>query len=97
MLSKCGKIFKSLKFLDKSKEYVLSIDSKKIATGFTKTGGDIDLWGYETPSLKEEEKRDKNLKMVQLIEESSSETMDNEELKLLPKLLQILTGYLCQI
>ena len=38
---------------DDKKDYVLAIDGKKVAQGLTESYGDIDLRGYEKPSLKE--------------------------------------------
>ena len=40
--------------LDKRKQYVLSVDGKKIAAGLGKPlFGDINLWVHEKPNLKE--------------------------------------------
>ena len=44
----------AINMLDKSKQYVLSIDGKKIAAGLGKPlFGDINLWGHEKPNLEE--------------------------------------------
>ena len=44
----------TIKMLDKSKQYVLSIDGKKIAPGLGKPlFGDINLMGHEKPNLED--------------------------------------------
>ena len=44
--------------LDRNKQYVISIDGKKIATGLIKDDvEDINLWGLEQPSIEERKKR----------------------------------------
>ena len=48
----CGIIEESFKLLDKNKQYVISIDGKKMATGLLKDDiGDINLWGFKEPSI----------------------------------------------
>ena len=49
-----GILDSAIKMLDKSKQYVLSVDGKKIAAGLGKSlFGDINLWGHEKPNLEE--------------------------------------------
>ena len=51
----CGLIQKSVKLVDKEKEFVLSLDGKQLIPGLiNETEGDVNLWGYEgPPSLKD--------------------------------------------
>ena len=54
----CGIIEESFKLLDRNKQYVISIDGKKIATGLVKDDiRDINLWGLKQPSTEERKKR----------------------------------------
>ena len=59
----------AIKMLDKSKQYVLSIDGKKIAPGLGKPlFGDINLWGHENPNLEDAlKKRNEDLELQKLI------------------------------
>ena len=44
----------AIKLLDKSKQYILMIDGKKIAPALGSDEiGDINLWGLEKPSIQE--------------------------------------------
>ena len=49
----CRIIEESFQLLDKNKQYVISTDGKKIATGLDKDDvGNINLWGFEEPFIK---------------------------------------------
>ena len=46
-----GILERAIKMLDESKQYVLSVDGKKIAASLGKPFfGDINLWGHEKPN-----------------------------------------------
>ena len=50
----CSIIEESVQLLDKEKEFVLSLDGKQLIPGLlNKDEGDINLWGYGPPMLKE--------------------------------------------
>ena len=89
----------SFKLLDKIKQYVISIDGKKIATVLSKEDiGDIYLWGFEEPSI-ESCKEHKELDMAIL--EEFKDMIDNgtpeEKLAKLPEILSMMTGYVGDI
>ena len=95
----CGIIEESFKLLDKNKQYVISIDGKKIATGLLKDDiGDINLWGFEEPSI-ESHKACKELDMAIL--EEFKDMIDNgtpeEKMAKLPDILSMMTGHLGDI
>ena len=95
----CGIIEESFKLLDKNKQYVISIDGKKIATGLSKDDiGDINLWGFEEPST-ESHKECKELDVAIL--EEFEDMIDNgtpaEKMATLPDILSMMTGYLGDI
>ena len=49
-----GILESAIKMLVKSKQYVLSVDGKKIAADLGKPlFGDINLWGHEKPNLED--------------------------------------------
>ena len=95
----CGIIEEAFKLLDPLKEYVISIDGKKITSGLGKNDtGHINLWGYEMPPLKErKEKQLKNLQKVEKIEINIDSSMDNPELNELSKLLSLMLTYIVEI
>ena len=44
----------SFKLLDKAKQFILEYDAKRISCGLDKNNiGDVNLWGYESPSIHE--------------------------------------------
>ena len=94
-----GIIEESFKLLDKNKQYVISIDGEKIATGLLKNDiGDINLWGFEEPTT-ESHKECKELDMAIL--EDFEDMIDNgtpeEKMAKPPEILSMMTGYLADI
>ena len=65
-----GILEEAIKMLDKTKQYVLSIDGKKITPGFGKPlFGDINLWGHEKPNLEHAlKKRNEDLEFIDNID-----------------------------
>ena len=75
------------------------LDGKKIASGLGKNdAGDINLWGYEKPPLKErKEKKLKDLQKVENIEINIDSSMDNAELNELPEVLSLMLTYIAEM
>ena len=96
---KCGVKTAALKMLDPEKEYVISIDGKKIACGLGKDdNGDIDLWGLEEPSLQLcKERKEVDLNTVNVVEKKLNCALDAKELNHITKLLSTMMGYICDI
>ena len=95
----CGIIEEFFKLLDKNKQYVISIDGKKIATGLLKDDiGDINLWGFKESSI-ESHKACKELDMAIL--EEFKDMIDNgtpeEKMAKLPDILSMMTSHLGDI
>ena len=93
----------AMKMLDKSKQYVLSVDGKKIAAGLGKPlCGDINLWGHEKPNLEEAlRQRNEDIEFIKNIEkEINNIDADSEvqpKIKFLPTLLAKMTQYISGI
>ena len=89
--------------LDKSKQHVLSVDSKKMAAGLGKPlFGDINLWGHEKPNLEEALwKRIEDLQFIENIEEEINNIDGQSELqpkiRFLPALLAKMSHYISGI
>ena len=47
----------ALKADEPNKEYVLSVDGKKVGIGLNSENGDINLWGHEVPNFSEQKER----------------------------------------
>ena len=79
--------------LDKNKQYVISTDGKKIATGLAKDDvGDIKLWGLEEPSIEErKERKYSSLEHVAKLEENVMELLKNNKTEDIAKAMTILT------
>ena len=88
-----GILEEAIKMLDKTKQYVLSVDDKKIAASLGKPlFRDIDLWGHEKPNLEHAlKKRNEDLEFIDNIDKEINEIDGNSEIqhniKLLPALL----------
>ena len=93
----------AMKMLDKSKQYVLSVDGKKIAASLGKPlFGNINLWGHEKPNLEEAlRQRNEDIEFIKNIEkeinniDASSEVQP--KIKFLPALLAKITLYISGI
>ena len=71
----------------------MSIDGKKIAAGLGKN-----LWGHEYPNLEDaKKKRGADFKLVDEIDENITEGLCDKGLKMLPKLLSKISGYISRI
>ena len=95
----CGIIEESFQLLDKNKQYVISIDGKKIATGLGKDDiGDINLWGFEELSIElRKETKEKDLELVAVFEEAIDRCSFDENTDKLPEILSMLSGYIQDI
>ena len=93
----------AIKMLDKSKQYVLSIDGKKIAPGLSKPlFGDINLWAHKKPNLEGAlKKRNEELEFIAKIDKEINEIDGNSEIqpkiKMLPALLSKMSEYISWI
>ena len=95
----CGIIEELFQLLDKNKQYVISIDGKKIATGLGKDDiGDINLWGFEEPSIESRKvRKEKDLELVAAFEEVIDTCSFDENIDKLPEILSMLSGYIQDI
>ena len=68
----CRIIEESFQLLDINKQYVISIDGKKIATGLAKDDiGNMNLWGFEEPSIElRKERKENDLELVATFKEA---------------------------
>lgn len=57
VIKPAGVIEKSLELIakQKSKDYILEVDGKKVVMGLDDKFDDIDLWGYESPNLNDQQ------------------------------------------
>ena len=95
----CGIIEESFKLLDKNKQYVISIDGKKIATGLLKDDiGDINLWGFEEPTIEScKERKELNMAILEDFEDMIDNGTPEEKMVKLPEIPSMMTGYLADI
>ena len=92
-----GILDSAIQMLDKSKQYVLSVDGKKIAAGLGKPlFGDSNLWGHEKPNL-EDEHIDFTENIKKQISEIDGSNEVQSKIKFLPGLLAKMTEYISGI
>ena len=98
-----GILESTIKMLDKSKQYVLSVDGKKIAAGLGKPlFCDINLWGHDKPNLENVlHKRNEDLEFIDYIEKEINNIDANStiqlKIKFLPALLAKMSQYISGI
>ena len=95
----CGIIEESFKLLDRNKQYVIPIDGKKIASGLLKDDtGDINLWGFEEPSIEScKEYKELDMAILEEFEDMIDNCTPEEKMAKLPEILSMMTGYLGDI
>ena len=95
----CGITEESFKLLDKNKQYVISIDGRKIATGLSKDDiGDINLWQFQEPSIEShKEHKELNMAILEEFEDMIDNGTPEEKRAKLPEILSMITGYLGDI
>ena len=93
-----GILESTIKMLDKSKQYVFSVDGKKSSAGLGKPlFGDINLWGHEKPSLENVLcKRNENLEFIDNIEKEINNIDANSTIQLKIKFLPALPAKMSQ-
>ena len=78
---------------------MISKDGKKIATGLLKDDiGDINLWGFEEPSIEScKERKELDMAILEEFEDMIDNGTPEEIMAKLPDILSVMTGYLGDI